>query len=222
VRRSIRIYEKSLPAESPRLAVAYNNLARLDEAVNNYPEAEAMFRRALAIDEKALGPQHREVGGCLKNLAKFFASRGRYSAAEEYYGRALAIFEKSPDDQLVVVTLEAMAELFWKEKRLGQARLQLERAIAIREKRLPVERALAVDLTSLAFLYYQDRRYTQAEPLALRASAILEKTDGPPYPDVSANLMVLGNIRRKQGRNQEAEPLLKRSLDIQHAFTSGK
>ena len=122
----------------------------------------------------------------------------------------------------MVVTLEAMSELLWKEKRLGQARRQLERAVAIREKKLPPERALAVDLTTLAFLYYQDRRYTQAEPLALRASAILEKTEGPAYPDVSANLLVLGNIRRKQGRNQEAEPLLKRSLDIKNAFTSGK
>jgi tetratricopeptide (TPR) repeat protein len=46
LRRAVRIYEKSLPPGSPRLAVAYNNLARLDQAVGNYVEAEAMFRRA--------------------------------------------------------------------------------------------------------------------------------------------------------------------------------
>ena len=81
---------------------------------------------------------------------------------------------------------------------------------------------MAVDLTSLAFLYYQDRRYAEAESNALRASTVLEKTAGPDYPDVAANLQVLGRIRSAQGRYEEAAPLLKRSLDIKNGFTSRK
>ena len=101
----------------------------------------------------------------------------------------------------------------------GQARHQLERATAIREKKVGQERTVAANLNTLAFLYYQDRRYSEAESVALRASAILQKTSGPDYPDVSSNLQILGRIRRAQGRNEEAEPLLKRSLDIKNAFT---
>jgi tetratricopeptide (TPR) repeat protein len=78
---------------------------------------------------------------------------------------------------------------------------------------------VAVNLNTLAFLYYQDRRYSEAESVALRASAILEKTSGPDYPDVSVNLQILGRIRTAQGRYQEAEPLLKRSLEIKNGFT---
>jgi tetratricopeptide (TPR) repeat protein len=131
------------------------------------------------------------------------------------------IFEKSlgREDLLVAATLESMADLLLKERRFGQAKRQLERAIAIREKK-PLDRVLAVDLTSLAFLYYQDRRYTEAESNALRASAVLEKTTGPDFPDVAANLQVLGHIRSAQGRYEEAEPLLKRSLDIRNSFTN--
>jgi Tfp pilus assembly protein PilF len=115
-----------------------------------------------------------------------------------------------------------MAEIYWKEKRLGQARGTLERAIAIREKKSGQDRTLAVSLNNLALFYCQERRYAEAESNALRASAILERTAGPDYPAVAANLQVLAQIRRGQGRNREAEPLLKRSLAIRNAFTSGK
>ena len=63
-----------------------------------------------------------------------------------------------------------------------------------------------------------DRRYAEAESNALRASAVLEKTTGPDFPDVAANLQLLGRIRSAQGRYEEAEPLLKRSLDIKNGF----
>ena len=152
-------------------------------------------------------------------MAQFFTSRGRYPAAEEYYRRAIAIFEKSlgPDDLLVAATLEGNAELMWQEKRFGQARHDIERAITIREKKPGQDRAVAVNLNNLAFFYVKELRYSEAEPIALRASALLERTTGPDYPDVAANLQILGRIRKAQGRYREAEPLLKRSLDIRNA-----
>ena len=84
-------------------------------------------------------------------------------------------------------------------------------------------RIIATDWGVFLFL---ERRYQEAEPIALQASAILDATSGPEYPDVAANLQVLGYIRRAQGRKREAEPLLKRSLAIRNAamglVTSGK
>jgi len=45
----------------------------------------------------------------------------------------------------------------------------------------------------------------------------LEKIGGPDYPDMAANLRILAQIRAGQGRYKEAEPLLKRSLQITRA-----
>jgi tetratricopeptide (TPR) repeat protein len=60
----------------------------------------------------------------------------------------------------------------------------------------------------------RDGRISEAEAHAVRASAILAKTTGPDYPDLAVNLFALARIRTAQRRYEEAEPLLKRSLEI--------
>ena len=52
VRRSMAIYEQSLGAEHPTVAVSINNLAAILKDSSRLGEAEPLMRRALALEEE--------------------------------------------------------------------------------------------------------------------------------------------------------------------------
>jgi len=94
-RSALRIYEKALGMEDPRIAIACNDLGLALESRERYQESEALYRRALAIQEKALGPRHPEVGVTLNNLAGALGATSRTRLAEPLLRRAVAILESS-------------------------------------------------------------------------------------------------------------------------------
>jgi hypothetical protein len=59
----------------------------------------------------------------------------------------------------------------------------------------------------------------KAEPLIRRALAISEKSSGPDHPDVATRLHNLAGLLQTTNRLAEAEPLLRRVLDILVNFT---
>ncbi len=61
----------------------------------------------------------------------------------------------------------------------------------------------------LAGLYHAQRRYDEAEPLYQRALAIRKKTLGPGHPHTATTLNNLEQLYRAEGRNEEAERLLR-------------
>ena len=57
-KHSLKIDEKALGPDHPRLATTLNNLALLYADQGSYVAAQVLFKRSLAIREKALGPEH--------------------------------------------------------------------------------------------------------------------------------------------------------------------
>ena len=58
-------------------------------------------------------------------------------------------------------------------------------------------------------LVLEASRYDEAEPIYKRSLAILEKVLGPQHPDIRAALQGLSALYRAQGRNKEADRLLR-------------
>jgi tetratricopeptide (TPR) repeat protein len=97
--RALTIDEKGA-GEHSKMAIRFNNLARLYQKTNQPAEAEPLLWQALTIDGKSFGSDHLKVAIRLSNLALFYYNQGEYAKAEPLYRRALAIREKAlgPED----------------------------------------------------------------------------------------------------------------------------
>jgi len=102
--------------------------------LENYNEAEPLYRRALAIMEKALGPEHPSVAAPLKGLADIDLARGDYTRAEPLYQRSLIILERvlGANHRDVAKVLEKYAQLLHKTGRVDEAVDMEARAKVIR------------------------------------------------------------------------------------------
>lgn len=60
--------------------------------------------------------------------------------------------------------------------------------------------------------------YSEAIPLAQRLLADMEKAHGPDHRDVAAALNNLALLYGSQGRDADAEPLLRRSIALVESF----
>ena len=102
--------------------------------------------------------------------------------------------------------------------RLSEARVLLERALAIVETTLgPDDPRVAIQLSNLATVLQDLGDAAGARPLVERALAIGEATLGPGHPDVAIQLNVLATVLRDLGDVAGARPLLERALAIGEA-----
>ena len=113
------------------------------------------------------------------------------------------------------VSLEARANQARTLGRLDDAANYLELALSVKEEQLgPDHPSVAETLRRLAGVYAQDGRNEEAEAAYLRAVAINEQS-GTRTVLAAAALSDLALFYRKEGRSDEALPLLKSALDIE-------
>ena len=115
--------EKVYGPEHPETASALNDLASEFASLNEYTNAEPLYRRALGIREKVLGPGHPDTEVSLCYLADILDLQGNYVEAESLYRRAFARSE-------MVSALESLAVLLRKVGRVDEAVIYEQRAVA--------------------------------------------------------------------------------------------
>lgn len=97
----------------------------------------------------------------------------------------------------------------------SDARLLLERAVAIREKAFgPNHPQTASYLNNLGYLLAQQGDFAGARPYYERAIAISEDALGPDHPETAASLNNLASLLDAQGDLAGARPLYERALAI--------
>jgi len=129
-------------------------------------------------------------------------------------------------DAAKVKQLDAEFERLYKAGKYSEAVSIAERSLAWREANLgPEHPKVATSLNNLAGTYAAqawyvkakaeaEALYDKAEPMFLKAISIREKSLGPEHPDTLASLSNLGFLYSQRGKNANAEPLLRRSLEI--------
>jgi hypothetical protein len=63
-------------------------------------------------------------------------------------------------------------------------------------------------------LYFKQKKYEQVEPLLLRAIAIIEKLKGPERAEMAPPLKALADLKRAEGKNDEAHSYYQRAFMI--------
>jgi tetratricopeptide (TPR) repeat protein len=215
LRRSlvIRAKIKSLAKDT---ATTLDNLGDVLRQEGRLAEAEEASRRSLAIRLESLGPDHFEISRSHHNLAAILDDQGHHAEAEAEARVALNISlkasgENSPE---TATSLDNFAQILKAQGRLLDAAPFAARSLAIERRALGDRHPRTIlKRQNLAALLVDAHHYKEAETLYREALAAAEGA-GMRDSILGACLGNLGVNLRAQGREAEAEPLLRRALNL--------
>jgi class 3 adenylate cyclase/tetratricopeptide (TPR) repeat protein len=187
---------------------AAQQLAEIHIARLEAGDAEPIVDRAAALAEESGSLEAR--GRAFASRGKLLTLKGELDEAERALADAQALFEEAGVPMVLARTLNARAWLDWRRGRLDEADKRFRESIRIL-KPLEDRGTLCESQRSLAQLLLQRGKVEEAERVALEA----RKTVGP--QDVSSRAttrMALALVRAAQGRDDEAEKLLREALEI--------
>jgi tetratricopeptide (TPR) repeat protein len=218
MRRALAIDQASC-VDHPDVARGLNNLATLLQETNRLPEAETLMRRALQIEEASYGPDHPNVARALSSLAMVLLDTNSVAEAEKLMVRALAIEEakSGPDHPNVAIRLSQRARILLDTNRPSEAEQLIRRALQIDIVSFGSEHPnVAIRLEILGRSMNAIGDHQEAEKHARDALAIDEEKFGPDHPNVAFDLHSLAHILKSTHRLDQANALMRRSLDILH------
>ena len=216
-----------LEADSIRGAEAYVSTAAgvftaLDELgafyrrMGQFDKAEATLMRSLQLYRFELGAQDPAIAETHGQLAELYAVQGRLAEAESVLKRAMTIREATQgrSHPAFARTLLGATRVMVQQARFPVAKRLAGRALAIFAKGPPSNSPEVVSaLHLLAAVEQQAGRSDDAAKLYEEAlSSWQEEYD--PLAAVSVVLDDFGKLRAQQGRLDDAETLLERSLEV--------
>lgn len=177
-------------------AALINNLAVFHKELEQYEDAEPLYRRALDIRRDQLGANHLDVAQSLNNLAVLYLAMGRLEDAEPLYEEALAIREDNLDPYHpdVAQSLNNLAVLYAALDRNDEAEEYYNEALDLlsatgTDAALDLHKAT---LRNLAGLYEKQGRsveasdaIAQAELLDAGGTRSVRRSDPEPVTDPS-------------------------------------
>lgn len=190
-----------------------NNLSVVCEKLGNWYEAERYARSALKIYSRARGERHRKTAAAYNNLGRALLAQGRYSEAEAVLLKAL---EGRVHGTSRAQYLDNIAQVLMAQHRTDEAIDCYRRALSMREKLLgPHHPRLAETLNNLATPLSETGKLDEATGLYDRALAILDANpELVVHPSRAVVVHNIGCHLGRLGQNQEAERLLRESIDL--------
>ncbi|KAK3317081.1 hypothetical protein B0H66DRAFT_562757 [Apodospora peruviana] len=231
--QAAELYEQALAGFIPALGPDHPSTieTQLFSAINwcsmgRYHIAEGVLQDVVAKSHKVLGPKHPDTLKAIMNLAMLLDRSGRLKEAEAMYRTALAGREESLglDNPYTLRTVERLVGLLWALGKVEAAEALALRGLRV-EKRGSVEeqmRALDVDEVgvgdkmrdlSLTVSRVDVEKggvlFGASEVLLRQAIARDEAALERNHPDVLDFLRALMLVRKKQGKVEEVERLVK-------------
>lgn len=228
-REAVAIFEAAEGPQSPNLANALVEQARLLEFCDRLLEAGPVIDRALEIlrplvdtpvDDPNSDPTVMEEFVRLTvraeaTRASVLRSRGKLGDAEAGCRRALALAEERlpPDDLLVAETLNGLGVVHKFQGRYAEAEPHYRRAMAIAEA-AGEQGDVATLLHNLGGLAHARGDFTTGEPLARRSVELREALLGPDHPTTAADRAAWGALLEGLGRAADAEGAYGQALAV--------
>ena len=123
---------------SPNSSSAYVNLARVEQATKNFPEALNQYEKAFSIDSKNFD--------ALSGIISVYKQQKQFAQAQERLDKVLA---ENPTQKDVSASLHYLkADVYTAEKNIASAESELQKAIEIDSEYLPAYSAYASILVS--------------------------------------------------------------------------
>jgi eukaryotic-like serine/threonine-protein kinase len=216
-REGLAVERKALGDRDPRF---WRDRSRFGETLveaGKLQQAEAVLHRCLEVQRKILGRDHPDVASTQRGLAVAIHLQGRYTEAEALQREVLALARSQygPAHWRVAEALCNLAANLAGQLRNEEAIPLYEEALEIRRHTLGEKHwQVAQVLLLLAELNRHDKKYPKALGLARQAYDVFVAGEGPDHPYTTHALREIGLSYLDQGRFAEAEPFLRRCLQI--------
>ena len=217
--RGLEISERILGPDHPRVGIQCNNIAMIYSHLGDYEAALRYQDRDLQIALASLGPAHPDTGLSYSNRGTLLNEAGRPDEGLRDLERADAIFARAlPEDHPDRVALEDnIGATLLDLGRLDEAELRLRRALASTLATLgPEHPTLSYSDESLGRLSTLRGDFAAARVHLDRALAVREASLDPEHIDVVEALSGLALWWDRQGRCDQALPLLRRGQSALH------
>ncbi|MEN0064375.1 MAG: tetratricopeptide repeat protein [Myxococcota bacterium] len=194
---ALALAEHTLGRDHPLTVVRRSNRGVVLRQLGRFAEAEASFREAEAR-LRAIRPEaHPDLGTLANNLGEVLAASGRHAEAERYFMRAVQTHATAygSDHPLVGADWLNLARLRVRRRRLPEAHVALDRALAIEE--LDLRRNLLYGSPA-------DRRARLAQIATSTDDAVTLHLRWRSNSESSA-LLALRTVLRRKGRAIEVE-----------------
>ncbi|KGB57616.1 CHAT domain-containing protein [Sphingopyxis sp. SE2] len=200
-------------------AANYGNLATVLSTLGRFDEAAPIFAKVLAIEEALPDGKAADIALSHYNVSANFSEIGRYDEASAAANKALDLWRAAKGDESAEAALgyTAVANSLRLQGRYAEADAAYRKALAIRLKALGETHPLTGEAHSNVALIMENRGLPPSaiEPLLRKALDITRQAFGESshrtaimYGNVAHNLV-------QQGRFDEAEPMYRRSIEIQ-------
>jgi tetratricopeptide (TPR) repeat protein/CHAT domain-containing protein len=207
--------------ETPRFAIALNDLGLLYLKMGNYVASETLLRQSLEITKRTSGEGSEEYSRSLNNLATVLRATGDYAAALPMAQKALEIVRTSlgEDHPAVATTMNNLSGLYMAMGNYTSSVPLYQEALRIRRRYLgESDPAVAELLDNLGGLFFAIGDYAAAEKHIQDALDVYRRAFGEQHPDVAITLQNFALLYRVLGNYSAAEPLLAKALEINRAL----
>jgi tetratricopeptide (TPR) repeat protein len=208
-RKAIEVLMPYSKSEPQLLARSYHDLAWTLHAEGRETDAEPLAEWALQVREK-FQPDTKALAQNMNTLAVIYVTEHRYEDAESLYGRAVPIWELSlgADHPGTAAAHHDLATVLSIQRKFAAAEPHFKRAIYIYEQLQNAGRRSSLSQTAYPKAQGGRRRSANqgsaGDPGASRADP----------QGLAASLVGLARNYALQTRYADAEPLLKRAIDL--------
>jgi tetratricopeptide (TPR) repeat protein len=217
-----RLVAKELGAEHPVYATFLNNRGALFQTIGNVEAAEADYRQSLELKRKLYGPGSLLAASTLRNLAHLTYSRDN-AAGERLLSEAVDIYARltNPPPFDYVSVLLGLGRARLERGATSEARITIEKGLNVAREGLGTRHPLyAAAVRDSGLVAAASGDFSGAESGLRDAIAIAEEVHGPEHPDLAGFLNALAGFYARRGDYDAAQPLYRRSFEIQDRFLS--
>jgi tetratricopeptide (TPR) repeat protein len=215
--KSLKIRQKTLPANHPDLATSYNNIGLVYKNMEEYLKAFSYYEKALEIDQKTLPANHPLLATSYNNIGGLYKKMREYSKALSYYEKALEIDQKSlpANHPLLATSYNNIGGLYRNMGEYSKALSYYEKALEIDQKALSANHPdLATSYNNIGLLYKNMGKHSKAFSYYEKALEIDQKTLPANHPNLAISYNNIGWIYRNMGDYSKALSYYERALDI--------
>jgi tetratricopeptide (TPR) repeat protein len=215
--KSLKIRQKTLPANHPNLATSYNNIGLVCENMGEYSKALSSHEKALEIRQKTLPANHPHLASSYHSIGSVYQNMGEYSKALSFYEKALEIFQKTlpANHPLLATSYNNIGNVYQNMGEYSKALSSHGKALEIRQKTLPETHPdLATSYNNIGWVYKVKGDFSKALSYYEKALEIFQKTLPANHPNLATSYNNIGAVYQNMGEYSKALSSHGKALEI--------
>lgn len=192
--KALSFYLKALPifekeGRKDRVRVILGNIGTLNNAMQNFDEAEKYFHQSLKLSEEL--SDKAGIAQAYDGLNRIYIQRKEYEKALEYAVKAVDICHEIGNIQEEAIAIQGIAWVYYEHyKDYAKAEEFALKGLKLAEE-IDFPADIAAMLNTLSNIYFHQSRYRECEETALKAIAT-DTTDINIYSNLAANVVRAG------------------------------